>query len=166
MALLVPLGKLQLKIAVVPGKTPFLTSNTLMRTLAAQIDCQHRQFRSAMLDQPIDMQLTSRGLFLVDLNEIPLSPQRFARSCRDSAKSVTETYLSDTAPTKTEAVRSGGVAARVAEIENLIQRQNQSDKEHQSPKANPLKSRVNQTNTMVMKSSSDEINEPNGKSAQ
>ena len=133
MALAVPLGK----IAVVPGKTPFLISNTLLRTLAAQIDCQHRQFRSAMLDQPIDMQLTSRGLFLVDLNEIPLSPQRFARSCRDSAKSVTETYLSDTAP-----------------------RQNQRDHENQSPKVNLLKSvvKTNKHSGNETDSSSSDVN--------
>ena len=38
-ALVVPIGTLKLKIAVVPGGTPFLISNTLMRTLRATIDC-------------------------------------------------------------------------------------------------------------------------------
>ena len=38
-ALVVPIGSLNLKIAVVPGGTPFLISNTLMRTLQARIDC-------------------------------------------------------------------------------------------------------------------------------
>jgi hypothetical protein len=38
-ALAVPLGQLQLKIVIVPGGTPFLLSNTLLRALRANIDC-------------------------------------------------------------------------------------------------------------------------------
>ena len=38
-ALVVPVGKLRLKIAIVPGGTPFLISNTFMRAIRAQIDC-------------------------------------------------------------------------------------------------------------------------------
>ena len=150
MALVIPIGRLQLKVAVVPGNTPFLISNTLMRTLAAQIDCQCRQFSSAMLDKPIQMHLTNRGLFLVDLNEIALSARRQTLASRDSAKPVTETYLSAVAPGKIEADQITRVAARVAEIEDKIQQQTApdlltchstkcTDRREQSPKGNHLR---------------------------
>ena len=51
-ALVVPLGQLLLKVAIVPGNTPFLMSNTLMRVLQAEIDCAKHQFKSPMLDVP------------------------------------------------------------------------------------------------------------------
>ena len=136
MALVVPIGKLQLKIAVVPGKTPFLISNTLMRTLAAQIDCEHRKFSSAKLDQPIAMHLTSRGLFLVDLNEIALSARRHALHSSDLAKPVTETFLSDTAHQKSDVSTSAGVAARIAEFENRIQQKQVKEPGIQTNKEN------------------------------
>ena len=37
-ALVAPIGKLKLKIAIVPGMTPFLLSNTLFRAIGAAID--------------------------------------------------------------------------------------------------------------------------------
>ena len=39
-AMVVPIGQFRLKIAIVPGNTPFLISNTLMRALQAKIDCK------------------------------------------------------------------------------------------------------------------------------
>ena len=43
-ALVVPLGRLLLKVAIVSGNTPFLMSNSLMRVLQAEIDCSKHQF--------------------------------------------------------------------------------------------------------------------------
>ena len=69
-ALVVPIGDLLLKIAIVPGGTPFLLSNTLIRTLKATIDsCQHRLI-SPLLARDIPLHLNSKGLFLVDLNDL------------------------------------------------------------------------------------------------
>ena len=52
-ALVVPIGSLRLKVAVVPGGTPFLISNTLMRTLRATIDCATQTLSSAQMSKPI-----------------------------------------------------------------------------------------------------------------
>ncbi|CAL1134686.1 unnamed protein product [Cladocopium goreaui] len=62
------------------------------------IDCEHRKFCSAKLDQPIAMHLTSRGLFLVDLNEIALSARRHALHSSDLAKPA----LQQSAPSEVE----------------------------------------------------------------
>ena len=69
-ALVIPIGDLQLKVAIVPGGTPFLLSNSLMRVIRAQIDCQNRVIRSPLLSKPVSMQLTNRGLFLIDMNQL------------------------------------------------------------------------------------------------
>ena len=90
-AIVVPIGNLLLKIAVVPGSTPFLISNTLMRALQAQIDCQAFLLRSPKLQQPVRMELTNKGLFLIDLNELAR-----ASNCpvneHPAAKTVGETF--------------------------------------------------------------------------
>ena len=69
-ALIVPLGSLQLRIAIVTGGTPFLLSNTLLRALKAKIDCMDQVLTSPLLAEPVQLQLSNRGLFLVDLNEL------------------------------------------------------------------------------------------------
>ena len=94
-AIVVPIGNLLLKIAVVPGSTPFLISNTLMRALQAQIDCQAFLLRSPKLRQPVRMELTNKGLFLIDLNELAR-----ASNCplneHPAAKTVGETFTATT----------------------------------------------------------------------
>jgi len=67
-ALVVPIGKLGLKIAIVRGQTPLLLSNTLLRTLKAQIDVSNQLLQSPMLAQPVPLKLNPRGLFLLDVN--------------------------------------------------------------------------------------------------
>jgi hypothetical protein len=44
-ALVIPVGGMWLKIAVVQGSTPFLISNTLLRALGALIDTQNHQLQ-------------------------------------------------------------------------------------------------------------------------
>ena len=75
-ALIAPLGPLQLRIAIVSGGTPFLLSNTLLRALKAKIDCMDQILTSPLLAEPVQLQLSSRGLFLVDLNELALQARR------------------------------------------------------------------------------------------
>ena len=62
-----PIGNLRLKIAIVTGGTPFLSSNTLMR---AQVDCHKKTLSSPKLSRDIPLELTPKGLFLLDLNEL------------------------------------------------------------------------------------------------
>ena len=71
-ALVIPIGKLRLKVAIVPGGTPFLLSNTLMRAMEAKIDCSSQTLSSKMLCKPVSLQLTSKGLFLIDVNTLAL----------------------------------------------------------------------------------------------
>lgn len=69
-ALVIPIGQLGLKVAVVPGETPLLLSNTLLRTLRATVDVAQKQLISPFLQKPVGMSLSPRGLFLVDVNEL------------------------------------------------------------------------------------------------
>ena len=71
-ALVIPLGRVKLKVAVVPGQTPFLISNTLIRALKAQIDADQQVLKSPMLKQSVDLHLTPEGLFLIDINQLAL----------------------------------------------------------------------------------------------
>ena len=90
-ALVVPIGDLMLKIAIVPGSTPFLISNTLMRALQAQIDCQAFLLRSPKLLRPVKMELTNKGLFLIDLNELARA-SNCPVTVQSTAKPVVETF--------------------------------------------------------------------------
>ena len=89
-ALVVPVGNKLLKIAIVEGGTPFLLSNALMRALEATIDCQARKLVSPVLSKPIDLHLTSKGLFLLDLNDLVQQS-----SMVDVPTPVTETFMSE-----------------------------------------------------------------------
>ena len=62
-ALVIPVGPLLLKVAILPGGTPFLISNTLMRAIEARIDCASQTLSSHLLSSPIPLQLTGKGLF-------------------------------------------------------------------------------------------------------
>ena len=72
-ALVLPIGPLKLKIAVVPGGTPFLVSNTLLRALRAIINCQTKTVSSPMLQREIPLELSSKGLFLIDINAVAMA---------------------------------------------------------------------------------------------
>ena len=69
-ALVVPIHGFHLKIAIVPGSTPFLLSNTLLRALESIIDTQKKVLYSKKVDMSFPLQLTSKGLFLLDLNDL------------------------------------------------------------------------------------------------
>ena len=69
-ALVIPIHGFHLKIAIVPGSTPFLLSNTLLRALESIIDTQEKVLISKKLNMSFPLQLTSKGLFLLDLNDL------------------------------------------------------------------------------------------------
>lgn len=99
-ALVIPLNpSLHLKVAVVPGNTPFLLSNALLRTLGAVIDTKRSELWSHEHQFQIPLTLTNRGLFLLDINQLlsHMWPSLKAdhRSCLKS-KLVPRDHLSDT----------------------------------------------------------------------
>ena len=99
-AMVVPIGDLLLKIAVVPGNTPLLLSNSLMRALRASIDCDQHRLKSPLFPRSIPLQLTSKGLFLLDINELVecTQPVKFMPSSATNPSIPTETFVSETEP--------------------------------------------------------------------
>ena len=93
-ALVVPIGQMLLKVAVVPGATPFLLSNTLMRALQAQIDCSKHVLRSPWLKHAVKLTLTNRGLFLLDVNELIDATHVCPSNLKKTGK-PTETFVAD-----------------------------------------------------------------------
>ena len=69
-ALVVPIGPLKVKIAIVPGNTPFLISNAFLRGMQAIVDTHQKHLKSPLLKQAVPLVLSPRGLFLMDLNEV------------------------------------------------------------------------------------------------
>jgi len=69
-ALAIPIHGLWLKIAVVPVSTPFLLSNTLLRAIGAVIDTSKKTIYAAKIGKTIPIQLTGKGSFLLDLNDL------------------------------------------------------------------------------------------------
>jgi len=90
-ALVLPVGGMRLKIAVVKGATPFLISNTLLRALGALIDTQNHQLKIPKFNANINLKLTSKGLYLIDMNKLTdIAP--IPKSLASSA----ETFAQDT----------------------------------------------------------------------
>ena len=93
-ALVIPIGKLMLKVAIVPGRTPFLLSNSLMRALEARIDCRTYTLMSPMFTKEVPLDLTSRGLFLLDVCKLIHSASvRDAKGQVVAAETGVETHI-------------------------------------------------------------------------
>ena len=94
-ALIVPLGPIKLRIAIVPGLTPLLLSNTLMRVLKANMCMVTSTLQSPHLVKPIKLHLSSRGLFMLSVDDL-------AHNMKVGPELPTETYLTeDSCETKT-----------------------------------------------------------------
>ena len=106
-ALVIPIHGFLLKVAIVPGSTPFLLSNTLLRALGAIIDTEKKELFATKINRKISLQLTARGLFLLDINEL-------AESCHSG--SLVETHVVSDAK---QAVATFDVSSR----EKPLQRQ-------------------------------------------
>ena len=78
-ALVAPIGPLKLKIAIVPGRTPFLLSNTLLRAIGATVNISGEVIKSTLLKRNIPIQLNAKGLFLVDLNDLITPPVKMPK---------------------------------------------------------------------------------------
>eukprot|EP00435_Cladocopium_sp_Y103_P045324 s1858_g13.t1 len=89
-AMVIPVCGLRLKIAVVPGATPFLISNTLLRALGAVVDTNQQKLLIHKHHAEIPLKLTEKGLYLIDTNllfNIPMKPPREMQ--------IAETYAQD-----------------------------------------------------------------------
>ena len=80
-ALVIPIGPLKVKVAIVPGDTPFLVSNTLMRALRTTIDCHAKVVTSPMFSKSVPLTLTNKGLFLIDINQVAISAAGLREIC-------------------------------------------------------------------------------------
>ena len=94
-ALVVPLPNLLLKVAIVPGGTPFLISNTLLRAFQAVIDVEKHVMWSKKFNREYPLQLTPKGLFLVDLNDLAETSANAT-----AARMPAETHLAEEAVPK------------------------------------------------------------------
>ena len=97
-ALVVPISGYNLKIAIVPGSTPFLLSNTLLRTLGAVIDTQEKTLYLKSCQRNVPLQLTPKGLFLIDLNDLAAS----AGSLQPEAAETHHVHEGKTPPSPTD----------------------------------------------------------------
>ena len=96
-ALVIPLNAIGmgLKVAIVPGATPLLLSNTLVRTLKASIDSARQVLTSPMFAQPVPLKLSPRGLYLLDINDL-IQAQKGQHSGQD--RPAAETFHSSDFP--------------------------------------------------------------------
>ena len=69
-ALMVPVDRFWIKIAVVETKTPFLISNNVCRSLGAVIDTTNQNIWFRELDCTMPLGLSSKRLFLIDFAEL------------------------------------------------------------------------------------------------
>lgn len=70
-ALMVPLQDQWFRIAVVPGRTPFLLSSSFLKhTLQAIIDTEQNTLYSKRLKRHIPLEVTDKNLYLMDLNRL------------------------------------------------------------------------------------------------
>eukprot|EP00435_Cladocopium_sp_Y103_P007040 s2925_g2.t1 len=105
-ALVAPLQDMLLKIAIVPGSTPFLISNTLIRAFQAVIDVERHVMWSKKYQCEYPLQLTSKGLFLIDLNDLA------ANTAKPAAMTPAETHLADSSPPKQATEQLQGVQGK------------------------------------------------------
>ena len=164
-ALVVLLGHLKLKIAIVPGGTPFLISNTLMRKLQAKIDCATQTMSSVQMAHPVSLQLTAKGLFLLDLNAlIKATMDRTQSSHRAGIQGCAETYVSDETESKSPSqpgsvrFRQGCMSPHEKQNKMMVQKENENqpnEKPNQECTSTAIKAQS--TGTQV---SSDRIAQP------
>ena len=73
-ALYVPIGRFWLRIALVPGSTPFLLSNSFCRSLQAVIDTDTHEIWFKNLGCKIKMIVSDRNLFLLNIADLVNPP--------------------------------------------------------------------------------------------
>ena len=82
------------------GRHTFFDHNTFMRVIRATINCFSHSLASPLLDCEIPLELTSKGLFLVNLNGIVQAAAATKPSLNAATKIASETFLA--APEKSD----------------------------------------------------------------
>ena len=89
-ALVVPIGPVWIKIAIVETRTPFLISNNVLRQLGAVIDTEAQSIHFKRLQCTVPLSLTDRKLFTLDIGDMIdiAKDTKFTRSVKtvDSCK--------------------------------------------------------------------------------
>ena len=67
MALMVPIGPVWIRIAIVPSKTPFLLSNNVFCQLGAIIDTNKQSVYFERINCSVPLELSPRKLFMIDV---------------------------------------------------------------------------------------------------
>ena len=119
-ALVVPIQGLLLKIAIVPGATPFLLSNTLLRALGAVIDTGRKVLISKRTSREVPLVLTEKGLFLLDLNELAHQPD-----AQPEFSKVAETHTVTSVKPPDQISSAESVKNSVADIQRSCGSENQ-----------------------------------------
>ena len=89
--MVVPVCGLQLKIAIVPGATPFLISNTLLRALGALVDTGNHKLVLPKHHTEVPLKRSEKGLYLIDMNLLLKVQPPFS-----VLQPVAETFAQDT----------------------------------------------------------------------
>ena len=135
-ALVVPIGKLLLKVAIVPGRTPFLVSNTLIRALKASIDAERDVLISRLLACEVPLKLTSKGLYLIDLNKLIIAGQKHAvvddrKPNASDPNEVTSTFASEAHEMQTDCPKEK--SPKPSQVRQLIDHWENNPKQVPSP---------------------------------
>ena len=69
-ALLMPLGEVSFRVAIVPGKTPFLLSSSFLKGIGAIIDTDAETLWSKRLGRYLNISKTDKNLFLMNINQL------------------------------------------------------------------------------------------------
>ena len=73
-SLLLPLQEQWIRIAIVKGRTPFLLSSTFLRGIKAIIDVEEGTLWSKLLNRQLNIERTSKSLFMLDINQLWQEP--------------------------------------------------------------------------------------------
>ena len=74
-ALLLPLGRVKFRIAIVPGKTPFLLSSSFLKGIKAVIDTEKGTLWSRTLNKELQIHQSNKNLFLMDICQLWQNPE-------------------------------------------------------------------------------------------
>ncbi len=89
-ALLIPIGQVWLRIAIVNSNTPFLISNTVFRSLGATIDTQEQIVHFKKLKCSVPLKLSDRRLFMLSIAELIQSTENASRTKVEPAEPEAE----------------------------------------------------------------------------
>ena len=151
-ALLLPLGHAKFRIAIVPGKAPFLLSSSFLKEIKAVIDTDTGVLWSKTLNRELMVSQSSKNLFLMDISQLWQGPNEEPPVQKSSATGFTclqvpiQNTASSLMPESSNSVSSGLSQGKVVQVtgENSCQ-QNQDS-------TGLMTENVNNLNDMTMHS--------------